>query len=132
MVLLAESSGGSGTFVHVAVFSDVAGGGHRNVATRLLGDRVHVTALRVRARQVHVDFAARVPGRGLAEGVTEAWQLADGRLVDTIHRGPLPAGESSFTWQGRDRNGRAVASGSYFLRLTGPGVHATARAVLLR
>ncbi len=56
----------------------------------------------------------------------------DGRLVDTIHRGWIKAGEQSFTWDGRDRLGREVASGSYFLRLNGPGIRATGRAVLLK
>jgi hypothetical protein len=39
-----------------------------------------------------------------------------GRLVSTLHEGPVPAGWQTFTWDGRDRTGRRASSGLYFLR----------------
>jgi hypothetical protein len=42
-----------------------------------------------------------------------------GRLVTTIASGPRDAGEHAATWSGRDADGRRVAPGVYFLRLTG-------------
>jgi hypothetical protein len=41
----------------------------------------------------------------------------DGRRVADLVRDDLPAGAHQVTWQGRDRDGRAVASGTYLLRL---------------
>lgn len=45
---------------------------------------------------------------------------AAGRLVGVLSAGDLPAGEHRFRWRGRDDAGRAVASGTYFLRLRTP------------
>ena len=42
---------------------------------------------------------------------------AGGRLVRTRVDGQQPAGRRQVTWNGRDHQGRAVASGSHFLRL---------------
>jgi len=40
-----------------------------------------------------------------------------GRLIKSLVRGSLPAGEHSVTWNGRDALGRSVASGTYFCTL---------------
>jgi aminopeptidase N len=45
---------------------------------------------------------------------------AAGRLVEVLCAADLPAGEHRFRWRGRDAAGRAVASGTYFLRLRTP------------
>ena len=50
-----------------------------------------------------------------ADAVVEVYDVT-GRLVATLADGPLPAGESRLTWDGRDRDGREVASGIYFCR----------------
>ncbi len=42
----------------------------------------------------------------------------DGSLVRCLVNQTLPAGQHTATWQGRDQQGRAVASGAYFYRLT--------------
>ncbi len=42
-----------------------------------------------------------------------------GRLVQTIHDGPLAVGWHSWVWNGRDQAGRGQASGLYFLRAHG-------------
>ena len=40
-----------------------------------------------------------------------------GRLVRTLHRGSLPAGDFRFLWDGADQRGERVPCGLYFLRL---------------
>jgi hypothetical protein len=45
---------------------------------------------------------------------------AAGRRVTTLFHGDLPAGTRSVTWDGRHADGRAVAAGLYFARLTTP------------
>ncbi|HTK31284.1 MAG TPA: FlgD immunoglobulin-like domain containing protein [Candidatus Saccharimonadaceae bacterium] len=42
----------------------------------------------------------------------------DGRLVRSIHRGVIPAGQSRWTWDRRDAEGSLVAPGIYFARLS--------------
>jgi hypothetical protein len=39
-----------------------------------------------------------------------------GRLVRTLHEGPVTPGWQTFSWDGRDRGGRQAAAGVYLLR----------------
>jgi len=55
-----------------------------------------------------------------------------GRLVRSLVDGFEPAGEHAVAWDGRNDRGRAVASGIYHYRLTGPGYAGQKRMVLLR
>jgi hypothetical protein len=55
-----------------------------------------------------------------------------GRRVTTLHRGPIEAGYHDVQWEGRDDGGRAVASGLYFVRLTGPGFSDARKMMLAR
>jgi len=55
-----------------------------------------------------------------------------GRIVATLHAGALPAGPSTFDWEGQDDGGRAVASGSYIACLRALGDVAAVRMLLLR
>jgi endonuclease I len=57
---------------------------------------------------------------------------AAGRLVRVLAEGPFAPGEHEVSWDGRDAAGRPVASGVYFLRLTGPGVAASRKLTLLK
>ena len=61
----------------------------------------------------------------------EVYEL-NGRRVAVLADGVFPAGPSQIIWQGRDDGGRNMASGVYFVRLTGPGVELSQRAVLLK
>ena len=45
----------------------------------------------------------------------------DGDVVDVIQRGTQASGEHTATWDGRNRGGRIVARGIYFIRVVGPG-----------
>ncbi|NNE07139.1 MAG: hypothetical protein HKN20_01125, partial [Gemmatimonadetes bacterium] len=55
-----------------------------------------------------------------------------GRAVRTLHDAWLPAGAHQVQWDGRDGEGRAVPSGSYFARILAGGRAATSRLTLLR
>jgi hypothetical protein len=46
----------------------------------------------------------------------------NGDVVDVLYRGERAAGEYSTTWNGRNRGGRVVARGVYFIRIVGPGI----------
>ncbi len=56
----------------------------------------------------------------------------DGRLVRTLVDDNMVAGRHEKVWQGRDDNGRAVASGTYLYRMDGPGIQATRRMLLVK
>lgn len=55
-----------------------------------------------------------------------------GRLVTTLLDDVQPAGRIELAWDGNDRSGRAVASGTYFARATGTDLVATAKLTLVR
>lgn len=57
---------------------------------------------------------------------------ARGRLVRTLVEGHGEAGPGSVRWDGRDRRGRAVASGVYFYRLTAGSQSFTRRMTLVK
>ncbi len=57
---------------------------------------------------------------------------AAGRCVRTLRDADLPRGRHEAVWDGRDARGRAVASGSYFARLTADGRVETVRMGLVR
>jgi hypothetical protein len=54
------------------------------------------------------------------------------RLVRTLAPGVHGAGGHSFRWSGVDASGRALPSGTYFVRLTGANRSATRKVTLLR
>ena len=55
-----------------------------------------------------------------------------GRPVRHLVEGPLAAGRYRFVWDGRDQDGRAVASGIYFYRLVADSFVAMGRLALVR
>lgn len=55
-----------------------------------------------------------------------------GRLVRQLWDGLRPAGLNQVTWDGRDRQGRAVASGTYFARLQSGSASSVKSMVLVR
>lgn len=44
----------------------------------------------------------------------------DGRLIRSLHQGPLAGGSHSFYWDGRDTFGRPVGAGTYYCELATP------------
>jgi len=46
----------------------------------------------------------------------------DGDLVQVIYRGNRAAGDYTAAWDGKNRGGRAVARGMYFIRIVGPEI----------
>ncbi len=75
----------------------------------------------------NVEFSLDVPAN-----VQVAIYAVDGSLVRTLAKQSFPAGRAGVAWDGTDRAGRPVASGTYLARLSGSGVSATARVTLVR
>jgi hypothetical protein len=55
-----------------------------------------------------------------------------GRIVRTLHDGPVEAGLRAFTWDGRDDAGRTLGSGIYFASAVTSARRSTVRLVVLR
>jgi hypothetical protein len=55
-----------------------------------------------------------------------------GRLVATVADRVYPAGEGVLQWDGRDARGLAVSPGVYFMRVSGAGLDAARRMMVLR
>lgn len=56
----------------------------------------------------------------------------DGRLVATLEEKDAPRGSGETRWDGRDRKGRAVAAGTYFVRLEHAAGATTRKIVVIR
>ncbi len=56
----------------------------------------------------------------------------DGKRLVTLLAGPVAAGRHSVVWNGRDRFGRKVPSGTYFYQLAAGGAVSTRRMMLLK
>jgi heat shock protein HslJ len=88
VVLLAENTGGSGTFDYFAV-AGVRKGKVVNVATVALGDRVQVRDARIEARRLVAEVVRAGPQDAMCcpgELATLAWELRAGKLT------PVPTG----------------------------------------
>ncbi len=55
-----------------------------------------------------------------------------GRLLRELQVGDLPAGDHAFTWDGTDRAGRGLASGTYFYRVVAESESRVGKLVLVR
>ena len=67
-----------------------------------------------------------------AADVELAVRALDGHLVRRLHAGPLAAGAHSITWDGRDAEGRAAASGVYLAELRSAAGRQAMKMLLLR
>ena len=56
----------------------------------------------------------------------------DGRRIRTLVDGTYTAGSHSEVWNGRDRSGRSVASGTYLYTMEGPRIKQTRRMLLIK
>ena len=83
---LSENSGGSGTFLYLAVMGRDSGE-IRNLGTVLIGDRVQVEGIRLEDGAIVVDVLQPGPDDPLCcptELATRAWKLAGGALVVVV------------------------------------------------
>lgn len=56
----------------------------------------------------------------------------DGNIIDYLNRGELAAGTTNFTWNGKNRNGREVARGLYFVRVIGNDFDETRKIMVVK
>ena len=86
--LLAENSGGSGTFIYLAAVLN-RNGYPNNEATTLLGDRVQINSLSIEEGEIVVDMITHGPDDPLccpAQQVVQTYELRDGELVLTSEK----------------------------------------------
>jgi len=72
---------------------------------------------------------ADLPAAGRAQ--IEAFDTA-GRLVRSVYAGPVRAGTSDWSWDGRDDSGRPVPNGTYWIRLQAGAETRVAKIVWVR
>ena len=56
----------------------------------------------------------------------------DGNIITYLNRGETKAGEHFFTWDGKNKNGKPVARGMYFVRVTGSGIDETRKVMVVK
>jgi flagellar hook assembly protein FlgD len=79
------------------------------------------------SRETRVSCAVPRPAR-----VQLAVYDVAGRQVRTLMDAEMQPGNHRVAWDGRDRRGRAVAGGIYYLRMLAPGFERTTRVTILR
>jgi hypothetical protein len=68
--------------------------------------------------EVRIGFTSTSPGEARVEVLD-----AQGRVVRTVHQGPIPERSPELVWDGRDAQGSQVPGGGYLIRvLQGPRV----------
>jgi hypothetical protein len=56
----------------------------------------------------------------------------DGDLVDVLYRGNRAAGDYTASWDGKNRGGRPVARGMYFIRVVGPEIDEIRKVMIVK
>jgi len=79
------------------------------------------------ATRVHL-FLAGSPGAVPLVSEASIYDL-QGRMVRSLHRGPLSRGTTRIEWDGRDRDGQSLRAGVYYLRFASPLGSTLARVV---
>ncbi|MBI3300161.1 MAG: hypothetical protein HYZ75_18495 [Elusimicrobia bacterium] len=64
--------------------------------------------------------------------VTLRLYTVEGGLVATLFQGPMPAGQTALTWNGRTPAGSVVASGVYLLSARGPKLNTVEKIVVIK
>ncbi|MFH1314227.1 MAG: M1 family aminopeptidase [Candidatus Eisenbacteria bacterium] len=110
----------------LADFTEVTGSAVRDPATREQAFLAQNVPNPFRAR-TFIEF-------GLPRDERIALRVFDveGRMVRTLERGRLPAGDYRVSWDGLDDRGNSVAPGVYFYQLVGPDGVRKNRMLLLR
>jgi FG-GAP repeat protein/flagellar hook capping protein FlgD len=118
---ITDSDGGPGT--RYRLFAVNGFGEELLLGETAIAPRVPLAAwpLPYRGGKLSITFATR-SGLGGGPGSAEVSLYdASGRLVRTVAKGQFTSGYQSAIWDGRDAQGRTVASGVYFLRATTAG-----------
>ena len=70
----------------------------------------------------------------LSKGGTVSIMVFDlkGDIVDVLYRGRRNAGDYSTSWDGRNRGGRVVARGIYFIKVVAPGVEEIRKVLVVK
>jgi hypothetical protein len=102
-------------------------GVYENTNTDLRCSRFGPLTPSVARGMVTVNFALTT-----AQKVKIAVYGIDGRLVKTLARSAMPAGEHSLTWKADDALGRRVPSGVYFFQFDCGACRAVKKAVIVR
>jgi len=55
-----------------------------------------------------------------------------GTLVKTVFNGAVPAGKGTIDWDGTNSKGSKVASGIYFIKVSGAGLNAVEKIAIVR
>lgn len=56
----------------------------------------------------------------------------DGNIITYLNRGSTKAGEYYYTWNGKNKNGKTVARGMYFVRVLGGGIDETRKVMVVK
>lgn len=56
----------------------------------------------------------------------------DGNIITYLNRGNTKAGEYYYTWNGKNKNGKSVARGMYFVRVLGGGIDETRKVMVVK
>ncbi len=139
-VLLAESGGGSGTFVNLAVVEDVNGVA-TNTGVALLGDRVQVNSMAIVEEMIYIDMLTAGPDDPACcptQAVQRVYAFQDGALQMVSETAATPAaaetsapaaGEltaSPWVWQQTQMNDDSVKQpatpGAFVLTLAADGL----------
>ena len=56
----------------------------------------------------------------------------DGNIVTYLNHGETSSGEHYFTWNGKNKNGKPVARGMYFIRVAGNGIDETRKVMVIK
>jgi heat shock protein HslJ len=104
VVLLVESSGGSGSFVYMAALLNQSGNAF-NIATQFLSDRARVEALAIAEGVITLEMVAHGPEDPMccpSQQVIETWELQGGTLAQLSHEEKQAAdltGLAEITWK---------------------------------
>jgi hypothetical protein len=80
-----------------------------------------------RGEKTYLEYSLNRSGR-----VTIQIFTLDGSLVQVLQRGSQGTGTYRISWDGRNRNGRAVARGMYFIRAVGPEFDETRKVMVVK
>jgi hypothetical protein len=76
-----------------------------------------------------VKLSYQLPGAGMVNIMV--FDLK-GDIVDVLYRGRRDAGEYSTAWDGRNRGGRIVARGVYFIKVVAPGIDEVRKVLVVK